>query len=234
MPANTPRPDAEPSENTVERAYAYVMDRTVGFVYRPGERIKEGEVATALEMSRSPVREALNRLVADGLVDFVPRRGFFCRRLSTREIGDLYDVRTDLEVGAVRRAANTVDADALAALRKAWQAVTAEQEAMSIETLVSADECFHLDLVVLAGNSERQRLLRNINARIRFVRHINLEESDRRASSLEEHAPILEAVAAGNAEQAAALMTRHLSISSDEIMRHVNTGLARIYADEVA
>ena len=79
---------------------------------------------------------------------------------------------------------------------------------MDIETLVDADEAFHLGIAALAGNSERRRYLANINARIRFVRRINLEDASRRESSLKEHSDILDAFTGRRGEEAAALMKR--------------------------
>ncbi|OJF93639.1 GntR family transcriptional regulator [Pararhizobium antarcticum] len=221
-------------ENTVERAYLHLRDRTVSFGYRPGERINEVELAASLGMSRAPVREALNRLIADGLVVMEPGRGFFCRKLSAKEIADLFAVRADLEVSAVRAACGHADPLALETLTKDWEEVLAKQAGLSVDALVTADEDFHIRLAGLAGNAERLRYLGNINARIRFVRRINLEEEGRRAASLAEHALILAAVRAGDAQAAGHLVARHLSISAEEVLAHIHTGLARIYASEVA
>ncbi|MDO9416419.1 GntR family transcriptional regulator [Pararhizobium sp.] len=228
------KPTGDAPENTVERAYQHLLDRTVSFGYRPGERINEVELAASLGMSRAPVREALNRLIADGLVVMEPGRGFFCRKLSAKEIADLFAVRADLEVSAVRRACAGADSDAIAALAADWEQVLRDEASMSIEDLVTADEDFHIRLAALAGNAERLRYLSNINARIRFVRRINLEEPARRAASLSEHALILSAVKARDAETAARLVADHLAISSEEVLAHIHTGLARIYASEVA
>lgn len=104
---------------------------------------------------------------------------------------------------------------------------------MDIETLVDADEAFHLGIAALAGNSERRRYLANINARIRFVRRINLEDASRRESSLKEHSDILDAFTGRRGEEAAALMKQHLRLSSEELKDHIKAGLARIYADDI-
>ncbi|MFB2552631.1 GntR family transcriptional regulator [Ensifer soli] len=221
-------------ENTVDRAYQHIRERTVRFGYRPGERINEVELAAFLGMSRAPVREALNRLIADGLVVMEPGRGFFCRRLSATEIAELYAVRADLEVSAVRRACAVADPDAVDAIAADWRASAERQADSTLDELVNADETFHIRLAGLAGNAERLRYLANINARIRFVRYINLEEPARRDASLGEHALILSAVRARDAEAAAALVAGHLSIRSQEILAHIHTGLARIYASDVA
>ena len=218
----------------MSRAYDAIRAMTVGFAVAPDARLNEVQLAAELGMSRAPVREALNRLVADGLVAFEPRRGFRCRRLSVSEVADLYAVRADLERGAVREAARRGATNEALALRARWRTVLDERDDRSADDLVAADEAFHADLVALAGNDERGRYLANVGDRIRFVRRINLDDPDRRRASLAEHAPILDAVIAGDGEGAASLLDRHLRMSTDEVRRHVEAGLARIYARDVA
>lgn len=222
------------STNAVERAYAHLHAITIRFGYRPGQRINEVELASSLGMSRAPVREALNRLVVDGLVTMEPQRGFSCRKLSATEIIHLYEIRTDLELPCVRRACSIASADEISALATIWSATERGQAAMDLGALVDADESFHLKIASFAGNPERVRILSNINSRVRFVRIINLESELRRTVSLAEHTRLLEAIARRETEEAVELMRLHLQCSSEEIKRHINTGLTRIYADEVA
>lgn len=220
--------------NASARAYDAIRDMTISFDIPPDARINEVELAAKLDMSRAPVREALNRLVADGLVVFEPRKGFRCRRLSVKEISDLFAVRADIETAAVREAAMSGDNKAAESLKNRWSQIIANAPTSSVEDLVTADEDFHAELVALSGNMERVRFLNNIKDRIQFVRRINLDDPERCQASLSEHLPILEAVIAGRGEEAASLLSKHLQISSDEVRRHVETGLARIYAKNVA
>jgi len=227
------QPEPPSGENTVERAYAYLRDRTISFGFLPGERMNEVELAAALEMSRAPVREALNRLIVDGLVAFEPRRGFFCRKLSVTEITELFGVRADLELAAVRQACTVASQPDIEIQQTRWKAVETKQPEMGIDALVGADEAFHLGITTLARNSERSRFLDSINARIRFVRRINLEDQGRRAASIGEHSAILDAIAKRDADRAVTLMHHHLSFSSEEVKSRIHEGLARIYAEEV-
>ncbi len=224
----------EQRTDAAARAYRAIHDMTVNFQIAPDARLNEVDLAGRLGMSRAPVREALNRLVADGLVTFAPGRGFRCRRLSAKEIGDLYGVRCDLEMAAVREAAVRHDPGRARDLLDRWTAVLADEATTDIGTLIAADETFHADLVGLSGNLERVRILHNINARIRFVRRINLDDDARRHASLSEHLPILRSVLDGQGEAAARQLADHLAMSSDEVRRHVAAGLARIYAEAVA
>lgn len=219
---------------TVDKAYAQLRDQLVTFAFKPGSRLNESEIATALSMSRAPIREALNRLIADGLVSFAPGRGFFCRRLSASEVNDLYELRFDLESGAIRTALDVCDGATLAAFATNWRQKHADMNAATLDQLVALDEAFHLALCALAGNAARLKYLENINYRIRFVRRINLEPGNRRVGGIAEHAGLIDAVGWRDTDHATALLRQHLQRSADEVRLQVQDALARIYADDVA
>ncbi|NMM43312.1 GntR family transcriptional regulator [Rhodospirillaceae bacterium KN72] len=217
--------------NTVETAYEYLRDRVVTFRVKPGERLNESEIAATLTMSRAPIREALNRLIADGLVSFEPRRGFFCRRLSISEMAELYAVRYDLESGALRQSLAAADGGAISAFVQKWRFAGAMRPSDDIDAFVTADEAFHLELAALAGNAARLKFLENINNRIRFVRRINLETRD---GALDEHHDLLDAVDTRDATAAQQILRNHLDRSAEEVRDQVQQAIARIYADDVA
>jgi DNA-binding GntR family transcriptional regulator len=218
---------------SVERAYAALREMLVQFAFKPGERLNEVEIARRLDMSRAPVREAMNRLVSERLLTFVPNQGFSCRRLSASETAALYEVRADLESAAALGVPAAAAPEAIAELRRYWMSVTAEQGTAPVAALVARDEEFHLRLAELAGNAERVRLLRDINARVQFVRLINLEDPARLRQAFAEHAEIVAKLAAGDGAGAAAVMRRHLTLSAEQAAASVRQGLARIYADSV-
>src|SRR5690606_31139082 len=101
--AATPRkktqkaPPAPRAADSVNRVYAAIRRMAVNFEFRPEQRINEVELAAALNVSRTPVREALNRLVIEGLITLVPNKGFYCRPFDAEQIMSLFEVRTALE-----------------------------------------------------------------------------------------------------------------------------------------
>ena len=92
------------NDSIVERVYDQLKAMAIGYEFKPGERLNEGELARSLGVSRTPLREALNRLNTESLLRFVPGKGFFCRDLDVHEIFSLYEVRKAIEVAAIRLA----------------------------------------------------------------------------------------------------------------------------------
>jgi DNA-binding GntR family transcriptional regulator len=230
------RPPSQPTgktSNSVERAYEALRAMAVQFDLKPGERLNEVEIARQLDMSRAPLREAMNRLVTEGLLTVVPNQGFSCRKLSASEIASLYEVRADLEAAGAKAAALRARRGEVEELDRYWRDVRVKQDKTPIETLVARDEEFHLRLAALSGNRERVRMLDNINARIHFVRRINLETPARLKESFAEHEAILARLLQGDGDGAAEVIRSHLALSAEEAAITIREGLARIYADSV-
>jgi DNA-binding GntR family transcriptional regulator len=89
------------SDSIVDRVYEQLKAMAVSYQFKPGERLNEGELAKRLGVSRTPLREALNRLNTEGFLRFTPGRGFFCRELDAHEIFDLYELRKSIEIASI-------------------------------------------------------------------------------------------------------------------------------------
>lgn len=220
--------------NAADVAYDYLLNKTVSFGFYPGERINEGEVATTLEMSRAPVREALNRLSAQNFVASIKGKGFCCRKLSVTELIELMEVRADLELSAIRHVCEKAATQVLEDfIKERTRALNINPADVDNKTILEIDESFHMGIVAIANNTERSKILENINNRIRFVRQIALEEEYRRETIFREHNAILEALACRDIYKAAAAMESHMRNNSEEFKETITKSLARIYADEV-
>src|ERR1700745_1890608 len=90
------------SDSIVDRVYEQLKAMAVSYESKRGERLNEGELAKRLGVSRTPLREALNRLNTEGFLRFTPGKGFFCRELDAHEIFHLYELRKSIEVSCVR------------------------------------------------------------------------------------------------------------------------------------
>lgn len=219
---------AEESDSVVDRVYEELKAMAVSYAFRPGERINEGRIATRLGVSRTPLREALNRLKTEGFLRFEPGRGFFCRELDPREIFQLYELRKAIETAAVPLAVARAEEAEIAALARFLDETGPSRDGASVAELTALDETFHHRLMALARNDEMLRVLDNVNARIRFVRWIDMG-SDTRPTTQGEHRAVVAALAARDVAAALAVLERHIDRRLDQITAAIREGLARIY-----
>lgn len=177
-----------------------------------GVRLREGRIAERLDVSRTPVREALLRLFAERFLERHSEGGFRVASPSVETLRQLYDVRRALELWALRRsvAAGTGEAfEAMGALRREWQDIGGDAARPDPE-FVLLDEDFHFRLAAAAGNDELGFELQRIAERIRPVRSHDFLTSVRIAATVEEHDGILAAVLARNAVAAEGLLDQHI------------------------
>ncbi|SAI66707.1 GntR family transcriptional regulator [Bordetella ansorpii] len=219
MPA--PAPSAAP-------VYDRIKAMAATFRLRPGERVNEVELARLLGVSRTPVREALNRIAAEGFLVATPNRGYSARPLDARQILDLYEYRATVELGLVRLVCARATDEQLREL-----ADFTEQSRDTPETddqalhLLERDEAFHERLARLAGNDEFLRSVRSLNERIRFARWLDLKS--RRFATRNDHPEIVRALQARDLERVEALMRGHISHHLDHVIELIRAGYAEIY-----
>lgn len=218
---------------SADRVYDAVKSMAVRYEIRPGERINEGELARRLNVSRTPLREALNRLATEGFLTTTPNKGFFARPLDAGRVFDLYEVRCALEAGIVRLACERATPDALDALEAMVLRHKDEPEDTAATRLLHLDEAFHEELARLTGNGEFLRSLRALNAQIHFVRWIDMRNG-RRAHTQAEHLRIVRALRSRDAPQAEELVRRHIGRRLDQIVDVIRAGFAAIYMRDAA
>lgn len=215
--------DTDPGEPVVD-AYRGVRSAIVEGRYAPGQRLVEQRIAADLGLSRTPVREALRRLEAEGLVVSERNRGASVRELSRAEVRDLYDLRIRLESYAAELAAERITADELIELQEAGRAfgeVRSRADLAGIEgtrLLQEANRAVHE--CILAAS--RHDLLRTMLARtvdiplvFRSFRVFSATEVER--SDLF-HTLIIEAVAGRDPVRAGRLMAEHISQGRDVVL----------------
>lgn len=204
-----------------------LRDMAISYQLRPGERLSEIELAQRLGVSRTPVREALNRLVTDGFLVH-SSRGVMRRPLEIKETMDLYEARLSVERECLRlaleRATDAQIDEALAYLEQS-KSVPADT---SIKRLVELDEAFHTRVAEMACNAELLRMLTSLNERIRFIRWIDMENVGR-DSTQQEHMNILLALRSRDAAASDRYLSSHIALRREQIVDAITKGLARIY-----
>ncbi|MCB2118934.1 MAG: GntR family transcriptional regulator [Rhodobacteraceae bacterium] len=217
------------SEGRVETLYAAVKARAAAFEIRPGERINEVALARELAASRTPLREALNRLVAERLIDFVPGQGFYCRALDVEGIGQLYELRRALEVLAIRLACERAGDDDLRNLAEEFGRDGENLRGKTVGELTARDEAFHLAIAELSRNDELVHQIRLMNERIRFIRWVDMGNRTRQTKG--EHREMIDALSRRDANLAASVMDRHIIGRTDQIRDAVRQGYSNLFVD---
>ena len=220
------------SESYADRAYDQVREMVTTFRFKPDERLNESELAKQLGLSRTPLREALNRLSMEGLLHTKSGRGFFCRSLEPKEIYELYQLRAAVECGGIRIAAELGDLHKIDKLL-AFLDKTGDCNDASTSTLVGYDEHFHESVMQLTGNGEMIRILRNINDRIRFVRWIDMDRRGRK-STQSEHLEIARALKKRDVERCAAALQKHISRRLEEITSSIREAYGLLHMPKSA
>lgn len=220
--------DTTESESSVDRIHQTLKDMAMSYSFKPGERINEGALVRLLGVSRTPIREALNRLSVEGFLNFRAGRGFFCRELDPAEIFQLYQLRSIIECGGVALSANLATPEQIAEIEEFLRRTGPEAGDRSTEELVSLDETFHEDLMKLSQNAEMVSVLKNVNQRIRFVRWIHMGGTDR-LKTQSEHMQVLDALKARDVTRAIEILGRHIGRRHEEITAAIREGYSRIY-----
>jgi DNA-binding GntR family transcriptional regulator len=219
------------SDSKAELVYQQLRGEIEAGTLTPGTPLGELTVVARTGASRTPVREALRRLAADGLVDLTPRQGARVSRVSLRSVRDLFELRTMLEPEAMRQAARATAADAQ--LRSSLTRLRAEfvrlrrrspSAARSASFYEVADR-FDWAVVAATGNEHLRRVLADLRphtARLRNLSH----GDDRVEASLAEHLRMCDALLAGDADEAAAACAEHLRQGLQTIVARLVEGTA--------
>ena len=202
-----------------DQAYAQIKQMIFDFALMPGDRASESELAQRVAVSRTPLRQALQRLEREGFLRVIPKIGWQVAPLDFDVFDELYDLRVLIECHAARQLATAEQRPALAALAEVWLVPAAERRADHAE-VGRLDEQFHAQLVAAGGNREMARVHHEITERIRIIRRLDFTKPARVEATYDEHARILRAITRRRADDAVSLLKAHVEQSKLEV-RHI-------------
>lgn len=216
-------------KNLSESIYNQLSERILRWDYLPGHRFTEEGLCEEFKVSRSPVREVLNMLAENGLVEKKPRLGYTVRLLDFREINELYDVRLALEEFViVRICGQGMEEGRLGELLSWWSDIHAGlPETASL--VPAADESFHETLSTLTRNDTLAKALKDIDRRIHFVRLADFSSNDRVVTTCVEHMELLRAIRDGDVDRALDALRRNIEGGRSSVERAIKEALARAY-----
>jgi DNA-binding GntR family transcriptional regulator len=175
-----------------------------------GSRINEPDVAGKLGVSRVPVREALRELASSGLVESRKHSGVFVRKASAQEIDELYDLRAVLDAHAGQLAATRITPPQLKHLQASLKAMRAFAKIKDVPSYYAENLRFHWLILLASGNQQLGVVYQSVVQRLHVARLANLWQAQGMAASLAEHAQIVAALQARDAQQAQSLLAQHV------------------------
>lgn len=203
----------------VGRVVAAIRQRLFDGAYVPGQRLVEADLMAEFDVGRGTVREALQRLSSDGLVDLVRNRGATVHRLSRREVEEQFAIREVLEGLAAGTAARRIaEGGNRAALERLWQRQRIAARQSTITEYYRLNRDFHTLVMALAGNRQLHAMLDHLHVRLFALQFKGTLGLVHRDISFADHRRIVEAILAGNAAAAQRAMRRHVRNSHQMIV----------------
>lgn len=192
-----------------QRVAEQLRERIVAHRMAPGSWIDEQALTVELGISRTPLREALKVLAAEGLVTMKPRRGAYVTEVSERDLSEVFHLLALLESDAaavVADKASNEQLGELSALHDDLEAAVTERDAF-----FAANERFHMRLLEIADNRWRNQMVTDLRKVMKLYRHHSLFKQGRLEASLKEHRKIMSALKARDADKVRELMQQHLA-----------------------
>lgn len=196
----------------------HIREAIINGVFAPGERLMEIQMADEMGVSRTPVREAIRKLEMEGFVVMIPRRGTYVSNMSIKDINDVYEIRTSLDILAAGLAAERINDDELEELQRLLVQVGHAIDSGDMEKVLEADSAFH-DVLYKASRNERLRnIINNLREQITVIRGVSMSYPGRLKDTQEEHRLLVESIAARDVEKSQEAARIHLENAEKTLM----------------
>ncbi len=192
--------------------------------FSDGDRLDEVQLASRFAVSRTPIREALQRLAQTGLVEQIPRRGVFVRQPGPVELLEMFEVMAELEAVCARLTASRISEKALEDLHAANRRCKQVVEAGETDEYYRENEQFHAILYRQSGNRFLEQECLRLQRRLQPFRRIQLRVRGRMKQSMAEHEAIVAAIEEGDGDKAAEAIRKHVSVQGEKF-HHLMAGL---------
>ncbi len=197
--------------NCQQQAYEYVRTKILAMEFMPGETITDSRVASDLKISRTPVREAFQRLENEGLLISELRRGWRVYSMSLKDIDDIFDIKCEVEGLIARKAALDQNEEHHQVLQDILKRMKIASNDDDLETWLELDASLHHLLYVMAQNERAERIIRNLNDQWHRLRRGFIKMRGRLDIATNEHELVISAIIAHDADRAQQAMKDHLN-----------------------
>lgn len=205
--------------NLTAKAYSDIRENILKGVYKQGQALTECFLSKELDMSRTPIREALKQLELNELIELSPNRCAIVRGINVQDIKDIYDIRSYIEGEAARLVAERITDEEIGSLEEIVDLGDFYFEKKNYEKLVAMDGSFHERLYLLTHSKMMRHILSELHSMIKPYRVRSILSEGRTENTLREHRAILNAVKSRDGELAKKLMIEHVKNSKSNLER---------------
>ncbi|MBN1292313.1 MAG: GntR family transcriptional regulator [Candidatus Latescibacteria bacterium] len=203
-----------------DRVYNAILELLINHRIKPGEKLSEEGLASLLQVSRTPVREALKRLASDGLVVFYPRRGAYAKGISPQDITELYELRRCLEVFAARRAVGNIPEKQIKRINLMIESCHLADGGDFIEAELLFDREIHKTINTYCNNTRLKEMLVNVDHLAKFMRILHFDREELARENFAEHENIWRAMIARDETLMIRLLEEHLDNRKKCLLDH--------------
>lgn len=209
-----------------EQIHRVIKDKIIKRELKPGEQILVPEVARALNVSRTPVNDALKRLAAEGLVVVKPRKGTFVTELTARDVAELFDIRLMMELHAADVILQTDKVERFLTASephmRAMEEAVLDSEYRDYDLFITNDRELHLTLVQSAENNHLIRLYQNLNLHVHAARAYYVKNIENAIEIQRQHEAIIAGFQARDAAEVHHILTIHIADVKERILNILN------------
>jgi GntR family transcriptional regulator, rspAB operon transcriptional repressor len=210
-----------PRQSLRDLAYEAIKDRIITCAFKPGECINEASVSALLGLGRTPVHQALDRLMIEEMVEVIPRKGVIVKPVILQDVLQMVDVRLINETQCARLAAERADDSHIEGMAQVLGQARRAITGRDIHTMMSLDREFHLLLAKATKNFELAEVLRKLNERSLRFWFISFTTPDHHHSFQQQHEAVFEAVRNHNGDEAERAMRAHIEAFRKSVVRQL-------------
>jgi len=204
--------------NLSQKIYESLKNQIINEELEPGERLLDDKLAFSFGVSRTPVREALTRLSSEGLVEITPRSGIYVKKLTKKDVEEIYKIRKVLEGLAAREATSIIKDEELAQLDLLFKKAKCSLNSDDHQSCIDLDVTLHNLILKNCQNSRLHSIMTNLNTLIHVFRVRVARNKEKARQALYEHEAILKAIKARDPEKAEKMMMEHIEKSKKYIL----------------
>lgn len=199
-------------ETLKDKAYKYIKSKIINCEYAPGDFLDEKTLIKEINSSRTPIREALNKIEQENLIKIIPKKGVFVTEISLKNIYDVYQARNLIEPTTIIIYGNNYDKSKLTEFKNFFQ-----KENLKSNDFYKIDDRFHEYIVNISKNSYIINLMNDIRVQNQRIRIITGKSHDFN-NSVNEHIEIIDSILNKNYTEAEQLMKKHIELATNRTL----------------